>query len=92
VRTEGHRLRSVAGDSERAGAIKIVARGHKSLIWERTRHTQRLRVLLQEFYPAALQAFDDLSAAEALELLAKAPDPASAAGVSDLLCKQWATY
>jgi transposase len=79
MRTEGHRLRSVAGDSERAGAIKIVARGHKSLIWERTRHTQRLRVLLREFYPAALQAFGDLSAAEALELLAKGPDPASAA-------------
>jgi transposase len=79
VRTEGHRLRSVAGDSEQAAAIKIVARGHKSLIWERTRHTQRLRVLLREFYPAALQAFGDLTAAEALELLAKAPDPASAA-------------
>ena len=82
VRTEGHRLRSVAGDSEQAAAIKIVARGHKSLIWERTRYTQRLRVLLREFYPAALQAFDDLSAAEALELLAKAPDPVSAARLS----------
>jgi transposase len=79
VRTEGHRLRTVAGDSVQAAAIKIVARGHKSLIWERTRHTQRLRVLLREFYPAALQAFGDLTAAEALELLAKAPDPASAA-------------
>lgn len=34
---------------------------------------------MREFYPAALHAFPDLTAAEALELLAKAPDPASAA-------------
>jgi transposase len=79
VRIEGHRLRTVAGDSEQAAAIKIVARGHKSLIWERTRHIQRLRSVLREFYPAALTAFPDLAAAEALELLGKAPDPVSAA-------------
>jgi transposase len=79
VRAEGHRLRTVAGDSEQAAAVKVVARAHKNLIWERTRHTLRLRHMLREFYPAALQAFSDLSAAEALELLAKAPDPASAA-------------
>jgi transposase len=79
VRTQRHRLRTVAGDSEQAAAIKIVARGHKNLIWERTRHSLRLRQALREFYPAALQAFPDLTAAEALELLAKAPDPASAA-------------
>jgi transposase len=79
VRAEGHRLRTVAGDSEQAAAVKVVARAHKNLIWERTRHTLRLRHMLREFYPAALQAFSDLSAADALELLAKAPDPGSAA-------------
>jgi hypothetical protein len=79
VRTEGHRLRTVAGDSEQAAAVKVVARAHKSLIWERTRHSLRLRQALREFYTAALHAFPDLTAAEALELLAKAPDPASAA-------------
>jgi hypothetical protein len=30
-----------------------------------------------EYFPAALAAFEDLDAPEALELLAKAPDPAS---------------
>jgi hypothetical protein len=34
----------------------------------------------REFFPAALQAFDDLTAGEALELLDRAPDPARAAG------------
>ena len=79
VRTDSHQLRPVAGDSEQAEAIKVVARAHKTLIWERTRHTLRLRHALREFYPAALVAFPDLTGADALELLAKAPDPASAA-------------
>ena len=57
----------------------MVARAHKTLIWERTRHVQRLRHALREYFPAALEAFDDLAAADTLELLAKAPDPASAA-------------
>ena len=37
------------------------------------------RAALREYFPAALGAFDDLAAADTLELLAKAPDLASAA-------------
>jgi transposase len=79
VRTDAHQLRSVAADSPDAEAMKVVARTHKTLIWERTRHTLRLRHALREYFPAALEAFDDLDAPDALELLGKAPDPASAA-------------
>jgi transposase len=79
VRTDSHQLRAAAGDSAEAGAVKVVARTHKTLIWERTRHIQRLRHQLREYFPAALEAFDDLAAPDALELLAKAPDPARAA-------------
>jgi transposase len=79
VRTDRHQLRSVAGDSSEAEAVKVVARAHQTLIWERTRHTLRLRQTLREFFPAALAAFDDLAAVDALDLLGKAPDPASAA-------------
>ena len=56
-----------------------MTRAHKTLIWERTRHVQRLRQALRDFFPAALEAFEDLTAPDALELLAKASDPASAA-------------
>ncbi len=56
-----------------------VARAHQSLIWDRTRQVLRLRSALREFFPAALQAFDDLAAGEALELLDRAPDPDRAA-------------
>ena len=79
VRTDAHQLRPVAGDTPDAEAIKVVARAHKTLIWERTRHTQRLRHQLRDYFPAALDAFEDLSATDSLLLLAKAPDPASAA-------------
>ena len=79
VRTDSHQLRAVAGDSADAEGIKVLARTHKTLIWERTRHIQRLRHQLREYFPAALEAFEDLAAADTVELLAKAPDPARAA-------------
>ena len=79
VRTDSHQLRAVAGGSADAGAVKAVARTHKTLIWDRTRQVQRLRHQLREYFPAALAAFEDLDAPDALELLAKAPDPARAA-------------
>ena len=40
---------------------------------------QRLRYQLREYFPAALEAFEDLDAPDTLELLGKAPDPARAA-------------
>jgi transposase len=79
VRTDSHQLRPAAGDSPEAEGIKVVARTHKTMIWDRTRTVQRLRHQLREYFPAALEAFDDLDAPDALELLAKAPDPARAA-------------
>jgi transposase len=83
VRTDRHQLRPVAGDSDLAEAIKVVTRAHKTLIWERTRHTLRLRRALLDFFPAAVTAFDDLDAPDTLELLAVAPDPVTAAGLDD---------
>jgi transposase len=79
VRTDSHQLRAVAGDSAEAEGIKVLARARKTLIWERTRQVQRLRHQLLGYYPAALDAFDDLDAPDTLELLGKAPDPARAA-------------
>ncbi len=55
VRTDSHPLRPVAGDSAEAEAIKVLARAHKTLIWERTRQAQRLRHALREYFPAAPQ-------------------------------------
>jgi Transposase IS116/IS110/IS902 family len=78
VRTDSHQLREAAGDSPEAAGIKVLARAHKTMIWNRTRETQRLRNQLLQYFPAALDAFADLDAPDTLELLARAPDPARA--------------
>jgi hypothetical protein len=82
VRLDRAHHRPVAGDSPAVDALKMVARVHQSAIWDRTRHVLRLRSALREFFPAAIEAFPELTAADALELLERAPDPARAARLS----------
>ena len=48
VRTDRHNHRPVAGDSDDAGAVRILARAHQQLIWDRVRQTNRLRSALRE--------------------------------------------
>jgi transposase len=75
VRTDRQHHRLVAPDSELVGAIKVLARAHQNLIWTRGRQTNALRNALREYYPGALDAFEDLAHADALAVLAIAPDP-----------------
>jgi transposase len=82
VRTDRHNHRLMAGDSSQAEAIKVLARGHQNLIWARTRHTNALRSALREYYPAALEAFEDLHDRDALAVLGRAPTPTQAAHLS----------
>ena len=82
VRLDRGHHRPVAQDSDLGEAIKLTARTHQSLIWDRSRHVARLRSTLREYFPAALLAFEDLDAPDALELLGRAPDPDQAARLS----------
>lgn len=75
ARLDGHNHRRVAGDSDLADAVKVLARAHQNLIWTRMRHTNQIRSTLREFYPAVLEAFDDLASGDALAVLAIAPTP-----------------
>jgi transposase len=79
VRTDRHNHRLIAGDSDAAEAIKVLARAHQNLIWARTQHTLQLRSALREYYPAALEAFADLDDRDALAVLGRAPTPEQAA-------------
>jgi transposase len=77
VRTDRHNHRPVAGDSDLAGGIKILARAHQTAIWGRQRQVNALRSALREYYPAALDAFGtDLSHHDAIAVLTVAPTPA----------------
>ena len=82
VSTDRHNHRPVAGDSPEAEAVKVLARGHQNLIWARNRHTNQLRNALREYYPAALEAFDDLAGGDALAVLGRAPTPELGARLS----------
>jgi hypothetical protein len=76
ARTDRHNHRPIAGDSDLAEVVKVLARAHQGLVWSRQRQLNQLRSTLREFYPAALSAFDELGSADALAILAIAPTPA----------------
>ena len=73
-----HRLPPAAPGCRRppgGQGIKVVARTHKTLIWERTRAVQRLRHQLREYFPAALEAFEDLDAPDAARTAGQGAGP-----------------
>jgi transposase len=82
VRTDRHNHRQVAGDSPEAAAITVLARAHRNLIRERTRHTLMLRAALREYYPQAVATFDDLADRDTLAVLERAPTPATGVRLS----------
>ncbi len=82
VRTDRHNHREVAGDTELAEAVKVLARAHQRMVWARGRQANQLRSSLREFYPGALEVFTDLSSPDALAVLTVAPTPALGRGLS----------
>ncbi len=79
VRLDRDHHRLIAGDTDLVDAVKLVARAHQTAIWERGSQVLRLRSALREYFPAAVEAFEDLSAKDALILLGRAPSPTRAA-------------
>lgn len=83
VRTDRQNHRKIAGDTESAAAIKVLARAHQDLIWSRQRQVNHLRNQLREFYPGALAAFGaDLAHPDAVAVLARAPAPSQGCALS----------
>ena len=82
ARTDAHNHRQVAGDSDLGEAVKVLARSHQSMIWTRQRQANQLRAALREFYPAALEAFDQLTSRDALAVLSVAPSPTAGRALS----------
>jgi hypothetical protein len=83
VRTDRHNHRQVAGDSDLADAVKVLARAHQSAIWSRQRQVNALRSALREYYPAALAAFGTgLADSDAVAVLSIAPTPEAGQALS----------
>ena len=82
MRTDRHNHRPVAGDSDEAGAVRILARAHQQLIWDRVRQTNRLRTPSGSTSRAHCRPSPVSRTGDALGLLATAPSPREAARLS----------
>lgn len=51
VRLDRAHHRQIAGDSDLADTVKLLARVHGTAIWDRTRHQPHLRSALNDFFP-----------------------------------------
>jgi transposase len=79
LRTDRHRHRPLPAISEQGRAVKALARQHQEAIWALNQTVSRLRSVLLEFYPQALQAFPNLKHKAAITVLTAASTPAAAA-------------
>ena len=82
VRTDRHNHRPVAGDSDDAGAVRILARAHQQLIWDRVRQTNRLRSALASTSRAHWRPSPVSRTVTRWGVLATAPGPREAARLS----------
>lgn len=79
LRTDRHQHRPMPVSSETALAVKALARQHQEAIWARQHTVNRLRSVLLEYYPNALDAFPNLTHRAALTILGAVPSPGRAA-------------
>jgi len=76
LRHDRHQHRALPEITDQGRAIKALARQHQEATWALHQTISRLRSVLLEFYPQALQAFPNLKHKAALTILAAAPTPA----------------
>lgn len=86
LRTDRAAHRPLPQDSDLARAITVLARAQQDAVWSRQQISNQVRSLLRNYYPAALVAFlgkqNGLIRAESRAVLAVAPTPERAAGLS----------
>jgi transposase len=86
LRTDLDMHRPLPADSELAQAIAVLARAQQDAVWDRTTAHNKLRSHLREYYPGFLAAFASARGGilrpEARAILAAAPAPADAAGLT----------
>lgn len=79
LRTDRSAHRPIPNDSELVRAVRVLARAQQDAVWDRQQAQNKLRSLLREYYPSALETFTDLATPVAREVLLLAPTPAHAA-------------
>jgi transposase len=83
LRTDGHRFRPLAPCSDEIKALRALVRGRDDLVAERICLANRLRSLLESFWPGAAAIFADIDSPIALAFVQRYPTPESAARLGE---------
>ena len=78
LRTDGHRFKPLAPQSDDIRALRALVRGRDDLVATRVQLTNQLRSLLQSFWPGATEVFADLDSPIGLAFILRYPTPESA--------------
>jgi len=79
LRTDGHAWRPLRPEDPQTQLLRLLCRDEIGLIEQRTALVHQLKQALYEYYPAALEAFDDWTVPAAWEFVARFPTPAALA-------------
>jgi transposase len=77
LRTDGHAWRRLQPQDEATATLRALCRDEITLIEQRTLLVNQLIAALREYYPAALEAFDDWTLPSAWALIVQFPTPAA---------------
>ena len=83
LRTDAHRFRTLQPCSDEIKALRALVRTRDDLVGERLALANRLRGLLDGFWPGAAVIFADIDSPIALAFLARYPTPDSAARLGE---------
>ena len=78
LRTDGHRFQPLQPCSDDLKALRALVRGRDDLVAERVALANRLRSLLDDFWPGAAAVFADVDSPIALAFLQRYPAPEAA--------------
>jgi hypothetical protein len=76
LRLDGHQWRALANSDPIVAELQLLCRDEIALIEQRTAFVNQLKQALYDYYPAALEAFDDWLAPASWEFLVRFPTPA----------------
>lgn len=78
LRTDGHRFKPLAVQSDEIRALRALVRGRDDLVATRVQLANQLRGLLESFWPGAAVVFADVDSPIALAFIERYPTPESA--------------
>lgn len=75
LRTDHTHLRALEPDSAQAQELKMLTRDYQRLLRQKTRLLNQITITLKEYYPRALELFEDFETKVALDFLQAYPTP-----------------